>query len=445
MYLKRIVICLALIALFSCGNKDFDVALYDDGSVSLSELLKITGSMTDSDKQNLTTKEDCFSFIRKIALEKIILEEVEKVGLDKEPEISDKIAQIKRSAAFNILRQKNVLDKVRVVRSDYDKYSNIYEVYHIVKRTDVLDERQLKRSTELLQNIAKDIKNLDDFKKMAARHSEDITASEGGFLGKIRFGIMDDEIDKVLLTMSEKSISQIVETYAGLHLLWVESIEKISTDEIITDRRLYDLIRSTKIEKIENQWFDKMLSYKDLYINYDGINGRDNEDILVSYNEQYIKRQQLEERISELRQGVFPYPTVSEKKTLLNDLAIQLVLQEKMKDKSVSESAHYIEQVNLKTNYYLMNEYIERYKVVPEISDEDIKNFYAENKNSLFTFKLDDGTVFIQPLSEVERFIMQKLDTIREREARFNLYRELAARYNLTIHPDGIEKFMSKL
>ncbi|HBD94573.1 MAG: hypothetical protein A2015_14305 [Spirochaetes bacterium GWF1_31_7] len=443
MKIFRFVFLFVFLIVFSCTN-DFDVATYNGGSVSLSDLLKINSILSDTEKENLKTRDDCYKFIRKIALEKIILDEAAKTGLDKEPKIIDKITGIKQSVAFDLLRDKNVISKVKVVASDYEKYSNIYEVYQIVRRTDTLDDNKVAKSSKILTDISSKIHSLDDFKKYAQQYSEDVTSSEGGFLGKIRYGIMDDEIDKVLSLMKPKSLSSIVESYAGIHLLWVESIEKANMTDLLNDRKLYDLIYTNKVASIESEWFEKLLKSPGLVIDYENLNSKEDSAVIVEYKDKKITVNDFSARISDLRQGVFPYPTDSEKKTLLNDLAVKLVIEEKMFDTSFLDSTDFKSKFTIKADYFIINEFVERNKKLKEITQQDINDFYKENQQSLFSFKLENGKTFIQPINEVEKFIRQKLDSVRDKDSRYELYRNLVADYQLTISDDGINLFMKK-
>ncbi len=443
MKIFRFAFLFVFLIILSCTN-DFDVATYNGGGLSLSDLLKINSILSDTEKENLKTRDDCYKFIRKIALEKIILHEAVKTGLDKEPKIIDKITGIKQSVAFDLLRDKNVITKVKVVASDYEKYSNIYEVYQIVRRTDTLDDNKVAKSSKILTDISSKIHNLDDFKKYAQQYSEDVTSSEGGFLGKIRYGIMDDEIDKALSSMKPKSLSPIVESYAGIHLLWVESIEKADMTDLLNDRKLYDLIYTNKVAAIESDWFEKLLKSPGLVIDYDNLNSKEETAIIVEYKEKKITVNDFSARISDLRQGVFPYPTDSEKKTLLNDLAVKLVIEEKMFDMSFLDSTDFKSKFKIKADYFIINEFVERNKILKEITQQDVNDFYKENQQSLFTFKLENGKTFIQPINEVEKFIRQKLDSVRDKDSRYELYRKLVADYQLTISDDGINLFMKK-
>jgi len=62
------------------------------------------------------------------------------------------------------------------------------------------------------------------FADQARKHSECPTALEGGKLGSVRRGQLFPQLDSALFSMSEGSVSDVLETEVGFHLLWCEKI-----------------------------------------------------------------------------------------------------------------------------------------------------------------------------------------------------------------------------
>lgn len=443
-FMRSFFVFLGFVSLFSfcsCSRRKMEVAKFDGGAVSLSELLSVVEQLGEKEKNNLKTKEQCYQFVRKIALEQILLKEVFHKGMDQLPEIQENLDSIRRNVAFNVLHEKNVLQKLKVVERDYEKYTDIYELYHIVRRTDTLDEKKVENSRKLLGEISSQIKTLDDFKKYAEKYSEDATAYDGGFLGNIRLGIMDEAIDQAMIKLKPGELSGVIETYAGLHLLWVNAIKKIAIQELLTDRKLYDAIYHQKQEYLENEWYGKLSQAKGLEVKYDSLETAQPEDVIIAYENKTITWEEIVRRVEELRQNVFPNPSTEELKRLVKDMAAKLVLEEKMKAPSLLGSQEYQRKLKNRTDYYLMNEYIERNKEIKNITLQDIQKFYQENKATLFTFKMENGQNYVQPLEEVKKFIEQKLETEQGQEARYDLYRKITNEFHLTISEEGVELF----
>lgn len=445
-FFTKSIFCLMLfIFLSSCSDDKTIVATFQGGEIPLSDLTQLVSKLTKEERSHLKTEDDYFKFVRKVAIEKIILNEVYKSGLDKKTDIQEKIESIKKSTAFDILRDKNVIQKVKVLESDYQKYTNIYELYQIVLRTDTLNDGKLDNSDKLLNDIKTKVKTLDDFKSFAMKYSEDITASEGGYLGSIRPGIMDDEIDKVLSEIKLCKVSDIIETYAGKHLIWVNSVKKIDVKELINDRKLYEAIYNQKVETVENDWYEKISKSSDLNINYDLMLSKNQSDIVIKYKDRYITRKDVNDKVERLRQGVFPNPTDEELKRLVKDMAIKLVLDEKISSDTILHSPEYKYQSDFKVNYFLINEYINANKSTKVITDGDVIKFYNENKQTLFTFKTKNNNDYIQPLYEVEKFIKQKIESTNDKESRFELYRKIVNEYKLSISNEALAIFINRV
>lgn len=62
------------------------------------------------------------------------------------------------------------------------------------------------------------------FADLAGRYSECPSAMEGGRLGDIRRGVLYPELDAALFRMAQGGLSPIIETEAGLHILYCEKI-----------------------------------------------------------------------------------------------------------------------------------------------------------------------------------------------------------------------------
>lgn len=433
-----------LFCFISCANRNVEVAKYDGGTVMKDEISHLINSMGIRELDHLQTKDDYFKFVRKVALERIILKEVNRTELTKQPDIQEKLSSIRRNTAFEILHKKNVLDKIKIVESDYSDYSTIYELYHIVCRTDTLNENKIEQSRKLLQKLSREIKSLDDFKKCAEKYSEDATSYGGGYLGKIRFGIMDSEIDKALKKLEPGKISDIVETYAGLHLLWINSTEKADVEELFKDRKLYDAIYAQKQENLENIWYGKLLEERGLKIIEDNIGAPDMTAEVVAYNGRKITMAEINQMIDDLRKNGFPTPTKSELKLKVRDMAAKLVLEAKMESPELLESEEFKKQAKNACDYYLMNEYIDRNKKPESVTDVEIDEFYEKNMTTLFTFKDENGKTFVQPISEVKKFIEQKVQDGKTQSSRYQLYQSLVKQYNLQIVDDALLLLMKE-
>ena len=69
------------------------------------------------------------------------------------------------------------------------------------------------------------VPNPASFENLVMKNSECPTALQGGFLGKVKKGMLYPELDEVLFQMQENEISQVVESEVGFHILLCEKID----------------------------------------------------------------------------------------------------------------------------------------------------------------------------------------------------------------------------
>ena len=105
-----------------------------------------------------------------------------------------------------------------------------------------MNENKLAESRRSLESLSKSIKTLEQFKEAAIKYSDDITSKKGGYVGEIRIGIMEEEIDKQLEKLGVGKVSTVIETSVGYHLIFIESEREKNIEELIRDKSIYDEI-----------------------------------------------------------------------------------------------------------------------------------------------------------------------------------------------------------
>lgn len=434
--------------LICCGsgiNKK-KIAEFKSGAVYFSEALDELNKMPNDKKTRLVDYDECYRFVRKIALEKIMLDKAYKEELDKEKIINDSLEKIKKNTAFEVLKKKNITDKIDVVKEDYRDYKKRYELYQIVKRTDMLDSSKIIESRKLLEELSKSIKDFSSFKENARKYSDDVSASNDGYVGIIRLGIMEEPIDKVIKKLKAGEVSDVVESSNGIHLLFINKIEEISDDELYGDRETYELIYNQKKEKLTDDWYDRLLKDGSLKINAAVIDRRVYDDeTVIKYKDKKMTRKDFFQTVDRYKDDNFPEPTKDELVKLLNNLSLGFVLEDKALNSDILKSKEFKEKIREEKKFLILNAYINKHVVIPEIKDQDIEDFYKKNLKTLFTFKLDNGVLYEQPLTEVKKFITQKIETENVQNSRYDLYRRLVEDDGLKIERKLIEELAKRI
>ncbi|MEI6894292.1 MAG: peptidylprolyl isomerase [Colwellia sp.] len=93
----------------------------------------------------------------------------------------------------------------------------------LITVNDDFDENTLEKSHEKMQKIADNI-TPDNFSWYALRNSECPTAMDHGYLGLVDKGQLHTELDEYLFSMKSNTISEIVSSEVGFHLLWCQGI-----------------------------------------------------------------------------------------------------------------------------------------------------------------------------------------------------------------------------
>lgn len=455
---KFIIIILFILFLFSCNNSKTIIAKYDIGALYLKESVDEFNNLPETQKKELNNDDGYYRFIRKMALERIILDNAYKNEIDKSDNFKNMLEKAKKNTAFEVLKKKNVVDKIIVGKEDYKKYKKRYELYQIVKRKDLLDQAKVEESKNLLIKISKEIKDLSTFIEYAKKYSDDpdafddpdntddIGISSGGYVGKITLGIMEETIDEELKKLKIKEVSGIVESTMGFHILFINDIEEVGDDELYKSNELFEAIYREKRASLEEDWYKKLLKDSDLKVYKNLIKDKIyDSQVVAEYKGSSITRDQFFKVVDNYKINSFPEPTEEDLEKLLNNMALDLVLEKKSESKAIYDSKDYKEKIKEKIKFLLINEYINKNLVIPQISEEKIKDFYDKNLKTMFTFQLDNGKLFIQPLDEVKKMIIQRLEEDNKQEAKYNLYRKIVDDSNLKINEDLIKEFKKRI
>lgn len=98
------------------------------------------------------------------------------------------------------------------------------------------------------------------FEEQALKHSECPTSLEGGLLGSVKPGVLYQELERVLFTLSVGEISGVVESPLGFHLLRCDEVLEAGTpplDDVLP--RLREYLETQKRKKMQQQWLSHLL------------------------------------------------------------------------------------------------------------------------------------------------------------------------------------------
>ena len=114
------------------------------------------------------------------------------------------------------------------------------------------ESSQLAAVQALATRVHEEARNGGDFASLARRHSEDVTAQNGGDLGVIKRGEALPEFENVIFALHEGEVSDVIRTPNGLHIIKVDSIFKGSGRPLSEVRA--DIERRVLQEKTEKRF-----------------------------------------------------------------------------------------------------------------------------------------------------------------------------------------------
>lgn len=112
------------------------------------------------------------------------------------------------------------------------------------------DRRERRAAYALLQRLRSTLNSAAEFGDAAMRHSHCPSALDGGRLGAIRPGQLFPELEEVAFAMAADTVSRVLRSEAGLHLLRCDAIEAA---EPIPFAQIRDDIRQRLSEAREEQ------------------------------------------------------------------------------------------------------------------------------------------------------------------------------------------------
>jgi peptidyl-prolyl cis-trans isomerase C len=227
---------LFLLTLFVQGiayadNKDI-VAKIGDKTITSADLNRII-SYTDPEKQktinsNPQLKEKILrQFVQSIVISGL----ARKEGFDKRTEIKEFLDFYNNTYIANEFIKTEIPNKVSIPEEDIIKYYDTHleefkvpetvRASHILVRVDqYASESDKQKAKEKAEGILQRLKSGEDFAKVASEVSDDpSTKSKGGDLGLFPRGMMVKSFEDAAFSLSPGTISGIVETQHGYHII----------------------------------------------------------------------------------------------------------------------------------------------------------------------------------------------------------------------------------
>jgi len=134
----------------------------------------------------------------------------------------------------------------------------------IAAAEDASDEKRAD-GRERCETILSELRNGADFEETARKMSEGPEREQGGFMGMVRHGEMQAQLDAVAFSLAVGETSDVVESSSGFHILRVTRIDKPGHVQIADARAAAEeKVRTGKVRKMYEQWLAELREKADI-------------------------------------------------------------------------------------------------------------------------------------------------------------------------------------
>lgn len=225
---KCIAVALCSVALFACqGTPGSSTATKQEGQV-LAEVngKKITSGDFSREVKNLpeylramaTTPQGRKEMLDTMVIRELILQKASKDGLDKGPEIEEKLQELKKRLIVEAFLKKKVETDAQIsdaeLKKFYDQNIDKFKAGEQIRASHILVKTE-QQAKEILAQL----KGGAAFEELARKNSVDSSSAKGGDLGWFGKGAMVPVFERAALALKEGQVSDVVKSDFGFHII----------------------------------------------------------------------------------------------------------------------------------------------------------------------------------------------------------------------------------
>lgn len=191
------------------------------------------------------------AFLDNYVAKRLLIQEAMKSGFDKKPQTQAALEAARDSALFDKYVHDTVAEPLvsdADARKYYDEHKDEFATPEMIKVRHIViswNRRPKPEAFELIKKVALEIRAgapstrdkspsvarilMSHFSEAARRYSEDGVASVGGELGWVSKGSLDPKFEEAAFSMPANTMSGIVESQFGYHLIFVEDKKPAGT------------------------------------------------------------------------------------------------------------------------------------------------------------------------------------------------------------------------
>ena len=148
----------------------------------------------------------------------LVMQEAQKDGIDKSPEVIDRLEDLKKRVVVEAYFKKKVEEQAKITDADlqkfYDQNKEKFKTGDQVRASHIL-----VKTEKDAQDILAQLKGGSQFEELAEKYSVDPAGAKGGDLGWFGKSSMIPDFEKVAFSLKEGELSGIVKTQFGYHII----------------------------------------------------------------------------------------------------------------------------------------------------------------------------------------------------------------------------------
>jgi peptidyl-prolyl cis-trans isomerase C len=222
---------------------------FNGQTITLGEFNQLWDQIPEGSKLQLTKR----NVLDQIISEKLLIQEAKNRGLEQDKDVLEQIKNTTEQILVQSLIEKEIIGKVKVEDQEALTYYEENKDNFITKEQVYL-YNILVETEEVAKDILEKLKAGGDFIELAKEKSTGPSAAEGGDLGYISKGDLIPEIENVVFALEIGSISDIIKSQYGFHILKVtdKKPEVLKTFEEVKEEITPTLLSTKQKEAFDN-------------------------------------------------------------------------------------------------------------------------------------------------------------------------------------------------
>ena len=249
----------ALRLTYSAGAEDIVVATVNKNiQITKAQLDRVSHEYQKRVRRPFSTKEEKIKLIQNLIRRQLILQQDATKAFRNDPEIEKKIKLYEDSLVIEKYLEENVSRRMKSTEEDLKVYYQ--KNRHTFASPAKVEARHiLLRTRQNAEEVMQKLRQGDDFLQLVKDYSIDLPlAHTGGQMAKVPIvkGEALPELDKVLFTLNEGEISDIVETEYGYHIV---RVDKIIPPSFTPFKEIRKQIKKALIAQRHNEVYNEMV------------------------------------------------------------------------------------------------------------------------------------------------------------------------------------------